>query len=133
MNVDDGSKKVKMYADEDGNFKGEALVSELSSSSLTSNSYLSRAAFYQRASIEQAIFRLDETDFHKGSLTAGSMRVQEADMSYKKQKEVPAGEKVQQGTRGKRDVEKIKALTRQQDAYVFQSFQHALRSLSDDL
>ena len=44
------------------------------------------------------------------------MGVEEADMSYKKQKEVPQGEQAQKLSRSRKDVEKIKRITNEMNA-----------------
>lgn len=66
-----GKPKIKMYADERGDFCGDA-----------------RIIFFQPESISLAIQRFDESDF-KGA-GQGNMRVQEADFSQSKTKEVSA-------------------------------------------
>lgn len=60
-----------MYADDRGDFSGHA-----------------RIIYFQAASVKIAIQRFDETDFKKGG--QGSMRVEEADFSQSKSKEVSA-------------------------------------------
>ncbi|ORX94269.1 hypothetical protein BCR34DRAFT_669715 [Clohesyomyces aquaticus] len=61
----EGEKRVKLYKDEDGNFKGEALI-----------------VFFRKESIAQAMRMLDEQPLRIGS--GQNMKIQEADMSYKK-------------------------------------------------
>jgi HIV Tat-specific factor 1 len=68
--IDSGRPRIKMYADAEGNFKGDALV-----------------VFFKPQSVDLAIMLLDETDFRvsaTGGLGSGKMRVQAADSSYKK-------------------------------------------------
>ncbi|PKS10467.1 hypothetical protein jhhlp_002218 [Lomentospora prolificans] len=67
--IDSGKPRIKMYNDEQGNFKGDALV-----------------VFFKPQSVEMAITLLDDTDFRYTSsgLTEGKIRVQPADSSYKK-------------------------------------------------
>jgi HIV Tat-specific factor 1 len=70
--LDTGKPRIKMYSDENGNFKGEALV-----------------VYYRPESVGLAIQCLDETEFRLGSNNpSGPMRVQVADFSYKREKEV---------------------------------------------
>jgi HIV Tat-specific factor 1 len=71
--IDSGRPRIKMYTDADGNFKGDALI-----------------VFFKPQSVDMAIMLLDDTDFRfpaaGSSTTAGKMRVQAADSSYKKTK-----------------------------------------------
>lgn len=63
----DGKPRIKMYADEQGNFNGSVLV-----------------VYFKRDSIAQAIMRIDGWEFRLGDQSNGVVKVQEADMSYKK-------------------------------------------------
>ncbi|KAI1383175.1 uncharacterized protein F4822DRAFT_67793 [Hypoxylon trugodes] len=67
--IDSGRPRIKLYTDEKGNFKGDALV-----------------VFFKPQSVEMAIMLLDDTDFRfsASGLSTGRMRVQAADSSYKK-------------------------------------------------
>ncbi|KAI1459013.1 hypothetical protein F4805DRAFT_422331 [Annulohypoxylon moriforme] len=67
--IDSGRPRIKLYTDEAGNFKGDALV-----------------VFFKPQSVEMAIMLLDDTDFRfsPSGLASGRMRVQAADSSYKK-------------------------------------------------
>ncbi|KAI0482773.1 hypothetical protein GGR56DRAFT_206714 [Xylariaceae sp. FL0804] len=67
--IDSGRPRVKMYADAQGRFKGDALV-----------------VFFKPQSVDMAIMLLDDTDFRfsASGLSSGRMRVQAADASYKK-------------------------------------------------
>ncbi|KAB5580632.1 hypothetical protein GE09DRAFT_1082951 [Coniochaeta sp. 2T2.1] len=67
--IDSGRPRIKMYTDEKGNFKGDALV-----------------VFFKPQSVDMAVMLLDDSDFRFSSsgLTAGKMRVMPADSSYKK-------------------------------------------------
>ena len=67
--IDSGRPRIKMYADDEGRFKGDALV-----------------VFFKPQSVEMAIMLLDDTDFRytPSGLASGRMRVQAADSSYKK-------------------------------------------------
>lgn len=69
--IDSGAPRIKLYNDNEGKFKGDALI-----------------VFFKPQSVEMAIMLLDDTDFR---LTAsgtreGRIRVQAADSSYKKVK-----------------------------------------------
>jgi HIV Tat-specific factor 1 len=66
--IDSGKPRIKMYTDEKGNFKGDALV-----------------VFFKAPSVDMAITLLDDTEFRYSELGgSGKMRVVAADMSYKK-------------------------------------------------
>lgn len=67
--IDSGGPRIKMYYEEDGTFKGEALV-----------------VYFRPESVALAIQMVDETDFRGGQ---GSMRVQAAELSFKSQTEAP--------------------------------------------
>ncbi|KAJ6143812.1 Nuclear mRNA splicing factor-associated protein [Penicillium samsonianum] len=70
--LDTGKPRIKMYTDENGNFNGEALV-----------------VYFRPESVNLAIQLLDETDFRLGRPNpSGPMRVQAADFSYKREKDV---------------------------------------------
>lgn len=63
-----------MYMDENGTFKGEALV-----------------VYFRPESVNLAVQMLDDSNFRIGvSGPLGPMRVQQADFSFKSQKEAPA-------------------------------------------
>ncbi|KAE8144955.1 hypothetical protein BDV25DRAFT_165683 [Aspergillus avenaceus] len=71
--IDSGRPRIKMYTDDDGKFKGEALV-----------------VFFRPESVNLAIQMLDDSDFRLGVTgPQGPMRVQPADFSYKSQQEAP--------------------------------------------
>ncbi|KAG7134171.1 Splicing factor U2AF-associated protein 2 like [Verticillium longisporum] len=67
--IDSGRPRIKVYTDEDGGFKGDALV-----------------VFFKPQSVEMAIMLLDDTDLRiePSGRGSGRMRVQAADASYKK-------------------------------------------------
>ncbi|KAL3420892.1 nuclear mrna splicing factor-associated [Phlyctema vagabunda] len=66
--IDSGKPRIKLYTDEKGEFKGDALV-----------------VFFKAPSVDMAIMLLDDTDFRIGSGQAGGrIRVQAAESSYKK-------------------------------------------------
>ncbi|KAF2401204.1 hypothetical protein EJ06DRAFT_529333 [Trichodelitschia bisporula] len=71
--VDSGQPRVKLYLDEQGNPKGDALV-----------------VYFRPESVPLAIQMLDDTEFRLGEHNpAGHMRVREAEKSYKKVKDAP--------------------------------------------
>lgn len=67
--IDSGAPRIKLYTDSEGNFKGDALV-----------------VFFKPQSVDMAIMLLDDTDFRitSNGTREGRIRVQAADMSYKK-------------------------------------------------
>ena len=66
--IDSGAPRIKLYTDEKGDFKGDALI-----------------VFFKAPSVDMAIMLLDDTEFRIGSAGgSGRMRVQAADASYKK-------------------------------------------------
>lgn len=75
--IDSGKPRIKMYEDEKGRFKGDALV-----------------VYFRPESVKLAIQMLDDSDFRFGvEGPMGKMRVQAADFSYKSQQEAPAKSK----------------------------------------
>lgn len=70
-------------------------------------------AYFRPESVGQAIYLLDGTDFRTGM--SGPMRVQEADMSFKKVKEYKTDEPGRK-PRSNKDREKIKRMTNQMNA-----------------
>ncbi len=72
--IDRGKPRIKLYTDEEGNFKGDALI-----------------VYFRAESVDLAIQMLDDTDFRLGQPgPAGKMKVAAADFSYKTQKDAPA-------------------------------------------
>ncbi|KAI9716421.1 MAG: hypothetical protein M1812_005316 [Candelaria pacifica] len=72
--IDRGKPRIKLYTDEDGKFKGDALI-----------------VYFRAESVDLAVQMLDDTDFRFGVAgTMGKMKVQAADFSYKNQQEAPA-------------------------------------------
>lgn len=66
--IDSGKPRIKLYTDQNGVFKGDALI-----------------VFFKAPSVDMAIMLLDDTDFRIGENgSSGKMRVQAADSSYKK-------------------------------------------------
>jgi len=71
--IDSSSPRIKIYTDDQGNPKGDAFI-----------------MFFRPESVQLAISLLDDTDFRMGERNpAGTMRVKEADFSYKKNKDAP--------------------------------------------
>ncbi|KAJ5135201.1 nuclear mRNA splicing factor-associated protein [Penicillium bovifimosum] len=72
--LDTGKPRIKMYNDDDGNFKGDALV-----------------VYYRPESVNLAINMLDDTDFRMGipDPSGKKMQVQEADFAYKREQTAP--------------------------------------------
>lgn len=72
--IDRGKPRIKLYTDDNDNFKGDALI-----------------LYFRAESVDLAIQMLDDTDFRLGqSAGAGKMKVAAADFSYKAQKDAPA-------------------------------------------
>ncbi|KAG0649719.1 Splicing factor U2AF-associated 2 [Hyphodiscus hymeniophilus] len=66
--IDSGKPRIKLYTDDNGDFKGDALV-----------------VFFKAPSVDMAIMLLDDTEFRMSTGEgSGKMRVQAADASYKK-------------------------------------------------
>ena len=71
--IDSGKPRIKMYEDDQGQFKGDALV-----------------VYFRPESVNLAVQMLDDSDFRFGiEGPSGKMRVQAADFSYKSQQEAP--------------------------------------------
>lgn len=71
--IDRGKPRIKLYTDESGNFKGDALI-----------------VYFRAESVDLAIQMLDDTDFRLGRpAPTGKMKVTVADFSYKNQKDAP--------------------------------------------
>ena len=93
--IDSHRPRIKMYTDENGKFKGDALV-----------------VYFRPESVNLAIQMLDDSDFRLGQTGPnGKMRVQAADFSFKAQQEAP----VQRNTR---DKQKILKKTKRLNEYV---------------
>lgn len=69
--IDSGRPRIKLYTDDQGNFKGDALI-----------------VFFRAESVDLAVQLLDDTEFRLGQ--GSKMRVAAADFSYKSQKDAPA-------------------------------------------
>lgn len=71
--IDRGKPRIKLYTDEGGSFKGDALI-----------------VYFRAESVDLAIQMLDDTDFRLGRpAPTGKMKVTIADFSYKTQKDAP--------------------------------------------
>ena len=72
--IDRGKPRIKLYTNEDGSFKGDALI-----------------LYFRAESVDLAVQMLDDTDFRLGQTApTGKMKVAAADFSYKAQKDAPA-------------------------------------------
>ena len=69
--IDSGKPRIKLYTDEAGGFKGDALI-----------------VFFRAESVDLAVQLLDDTELRLGE--GSKMKVAVADFSYKSQKEAPA-------------------------------------------
>ncbi|KAI6249805.1 Splicing factor U2AF-associated protein 2 [Erysiphe necator] len=65
--IDSGKPRIKLYTDENGKFKGDALI-----------------VFFKAPSVDMAIMLLDDTEFRLGDSSSGKIKVQAAESSYKK-------------------------------------------------
>lgn len=96
--IDSGRERVKMYTDDNGKFKGEALV-----------------VYFRPESVNLAVQMLDVSDFRLGVTGPhGAMRVQPADFSFKSQREAPK-------QANERDKKKIIQRTQKLNRYVGRS------------
>ncbi|RKF79988.1 Splicing factor U2AF-associated protein 2 [Golovinomyces cichoracearum] len=76
--IDSKRPRIKLYMDEEGKFKGDALI-----------------VFFKAPSVDMAIMLLDDTEFRIGDSSSGKIKVQAADSSYKKvQQNNPDSEKI---------------------------------------
>ena len=109
--ADSNKPRIKLYSDELGNFKGDALIGKPFRGSIMV--YLANqgmAVYFRPESVQLAIDMLDETDFHLGQkLLTGPMRVKEADASFKSQKDQPltSEQAKTKGTGANRDRNKV--------------------------
>ena len=72
-NMETQQPRIKMYTNDEGRFKGDALV-----------------VYFKPESVSLAIQLLDDSEFRLGKSDGpGTMRVARADFSYKSQKEAP--------------------------------------------
>ena len=71
--IDNRRPRIKLYVDDQGNLKGDAMV-----------------VYFKPESVQLAIQMLDDTDFRLGEAAPrGKMKVVAADFSYKAQKDPP--------------------------------------------
>ena len=93
--IDSGQPRIKMYEDDKGQFKGDALI-----------------VYFRPESVDLAVQMLDDSDFRLGTEgPVGKMRVQAADFSYKSQQEAPV-------KKNKGDQKKIIKKTQKMNKYV---------------
>jgi HIV Tat-specific factor 1 len=90
--IERGQPRIKMYENEEGQFKGDALI-----------------VYFRPESVNLAIQLLDDTSLRLGD--AEPMKVQAADFSYKSQQEAPAKS-------SKRDQKKVIRKTQKLNKYV---------------
>lgn len=102
--ADTGEPRIKIYVDDDGQPKGDALV-----------------VFFRPESVQLAIDMLDETEFRPGERSdKGPMRVTVADQSYKQQKDQPlkSDQAKKKGTGANKDRDKIIKKNQELNRYV---------------
>jgi HIV Tat-specific factor 1 len=102
--IDSGKPRIKLYTNENGEFKGDALI-----------------VFFKAPSVDMAIMLLDDTDFRirDDGVGSGRMRVQPAEASYKKVQHNNEEEKEKEKQKQKssaRDKQKIIKKTQKLDA-----------------
>ncbi|CZS99103.1 hypothetical protein WAI453_008372 [Rhynchosporium graminicola] len=98
--IDSGKPRIKLYMDDKGDFKGDALV-----------------VFFKAPSVEMAITLLDDTEFRFGDRSGGTMRVQAAESSYKKVQHTDGGDQaVEKKKTSMKDKQKIIKKTQKLDA-----------------
>jgi HIV Tat-specific factor 1 len=66
----DGNPRIKMYANDEGDFNGEALV-----------------VYFKKESVDLAITLMDDYEFRLGDYSHGKIKVNEADHSFRKNKD----------------------------------------------
>jgi HIV Tat-specific factor 1 len=89
--IDSGLPRIKLYTDDNGNVKGDALI-----------------VYFRPESVKLAIQMLDDTDFRFGEPgPMGTLRVKEADFSYKKQKDAPTTSNTRDKTKIIRKTQKM--------------------------
>jgi HIV Tat-specific factor 1 len=96
--IDSGKPRIKLYTDEKGDFKGDALI-----------------VFFKAPSVDMAIMLLDDTEFRIGDTNNGKMRVQAAESSYKKVQHND-GEEKEKAKTSMKDKQKIIKKTQKLDA-----------------
>ena len=95
--IDSGKPRIKLYTNEDGSFKGDALV-----------------VFFKAPSVDMAIMLLDDTEFRYGDGT--KMKVQAADSSYKKVQNTGEESAKERPKNSMKDKQKIIKKTQKLDA-----------------
>ena len=118
--ADSDKSRIKLYKDEEGNFKGDALIGEFLGTKAASPELI-HAVYFRPESVQLAIDMLDETDFRLGQQVAtGPMRVTEADASFKSQKDQPLAseEAKKKGTGANRDRQKVIKKNQEMSKYV---------------
>ena len=108
--IDRGKPRIKLYTDDDGDFKGDALI-----------------LYFRAESVDLAIQLLDDTEFRLGN--GQKMKVAAADFSYKAQKDAPAKSNM-------KDKKKIMKKTQKLNKYgtiSFQSLEEAALTRSSKL
>lgn len=106
--IDRGKPRIKLYTDDNGDFKGDALI-----------------LYFRAESVDLAIQLLDDTDFRTGEqVDSGKMKVAAADFSYKTQKEAPPKS-------NNKDKKKIIKKTQKLNKYAFSSG-FSLRRVADN-
>jgi HIV Tat-specific factor 1 len=97
--IDSGKPRIKLYTDEKGHFKGDALI-----------------VFFKAPSVDMAIMLLDDTKFRIEDKSIEKMRVQAADSSYKKVQHNDGGEEKEKPKTSMKDKQKIMKKTQKLDA-----------------
>jgi HIV Tat-specific factor 1 len=97
--IDSGKPRIKLYTDDKGAFKGDALI-----------------VFFKAPSVDMAIMLLDDTEFRIGDKANGKMRVQAAESSYKKVQHNDGGEEKEKPKTSMKDKQKIIKKTQKLDA-----------------
>ena len=103
--IDGRKPRIKLYMDDQGNFKGDALI-----------------VYFRAESVDLAIQMLDDTAFRFGAAgPTGKMKVQAADFSYKSQQEAPTKTSM-------KDKKKIIKKTQKLNKYVWRLCDTVLQS-----
>jgi HIV Tat-specific factor 1 len=106
--IDSGQPRIKMYEDDKGQFKGDALI-----------------VYFRPESVNLAIQMLDDSDFRLGvEGPMGRMRVQAADFSYKSQQEAPPKS-------SKKDLKKVIKRTQKLNRWAETEWSTQTRMLTD--
>jgi HIV Tat-specific factor 1 len=100
--IDSRTPRIKLYTDEQGTPKGDALV-----------------VYFRPESVQLAIQMLDDTDFRFGVTSPeGTIRVKEADFSYKKVKDsTEGGESEKKSEKISRERNKVIKKTQKMNKY----------------